>query len=133
MGLSIELVSVMRVRRARRSEQIREILDLAASTRALVPLSAFLLLAAGCSLCFLRWDFRLPWIDVALGIFLLTSFTGVIITGRRLAMIHRRVHEHPDGPLSLSLTRQIDDPVLATTLCTTTALKRRVEVGPGYV
>jgi uncharacterized integral membrane protein len=122
MGLLIELVSVMRMRRAHRREQVREILDLAASTRLLVPLCAVLVLAAGFSLCWLRWSFRLPWIDVSLGVFLLTSFTGVTITGRRLAMLHRRVHEHPDGPLSLSFTRHIDDSVLVTTLSTTIVL-----------
>ncbi|QBD82841.1 DUF2269 family protein [Ktedonosporobacter rubrisoli] len=122
MGLGIELVSVMRVRRARRSEQIREILDLAASTRALAPLSALLVLAAGFSLCLLWWSFSLPWIDVSLGVFLLTAFTGVTITGRRLACMHRWVQGHPDGPLSPSSTRHIDDPVLVTTLCTTMAL-----------
>jgi Predicted integral membrane protein (DUF2269) len=122
MGLLMELVCLMRLRQVRRSEQVREILDLAASTRAMAPLCAVLVLAAGFSLCWLRWSFRLPWIDVSLGVFLLTAFTGVTITGRRLATIHRQVHEHPDGPLSLPLTRQIDDPVLVATLSTTTAL-----------
>lgn len=122
MGLGIELVSVMRLRHARRSEQVREIVDLAASTRALTPLCSVVLLAAGISLCLLRWSFRTAWIDVSLGVFLLTAFTGVTITGHRLAMIHRRVYEHPEGPLSLSLIRYIDDPVLVTTLSTTTAL-----------
>jgi uncharacterized membrane protein len=122
LGIGIELVSMMRVRRAQRSEQVRDMLDLAASTRVLAPLSALLVLATGVSLCVLRWSFRLPWVDVSLAIFLLTSFTGVTITGRRLAMLHRLAHDHPDGPLSLSFTRRINDPVLVTTLCTTIAL-----------
>ena len=122
MALGIELVSVMRVRRVHRSEQLRAILDLAASTRLLTPLSAFLVLAAGFSLCWLRWSFSIPWIDVSLGVFFLTAFTGVTITGRRLARMHRWAHEHPDGPLAPPFTRHIDDPVLITTLCTTMAL-----------
>lgn len=122
MAIGIELVSVMRMRRMHRSEQLREILDLVASTRALAPLSACLVLAAGSSLCLLRWSFSLPWIDVSLGVFLLTAFTGVTITGRRLARMHRWAHEHPDGSLSHSFTRHIDDPILVTTLCTTMSL-----------
>lgn len=122
IGLGIELISVMHVRRVHRSEQVREILDLAASTRVLAPLSAFIVLAAGLSLCLLRWSLRTPWIDVSLAVFLLTFFTGVTITGRRLAAIHRLAHENPDGPLSLSLIRRIDDPVLVATLCMTAAL-----------
>lgn len=116
------LLGMAALRRAKRVEQVRTIIELMAITRLIFPLSILLLIATGLSMAVIAWGVQ-GWIGVALLSFVLIVVPlGGIVAQRRFGAIVNMAGEAPNGPLPVALEAHIHDPVLGTTLQTLTAL-----------
>jgi hypothetical protein len=116
------LLCMAALRRAKRVEQVRTIVVLAAITNLIFPISIVLLIATGLLMAVIAWGVQ-GWIGVALLSFVLIVVPlGAIVAGRRIGVIVTMAQEAPDGPLPVALEAYIHDPVLGTSLQTITAL-----------
>jgi hypothetical protein len=121
------LLAVAAMRRATRSEQLRAITStLLASRRiglerisaidVLVIASVVLIAVTGLDMALSLQLIRAPWIDVAIGSFLLLAPIGPLVINPRLHWIADAVDLEPNGPISNSVRTRVRDPILTMAL-----------------
>lgn len=121
------LLAVAAMRRATRSEQLRAITStLLASRRiglerisvidVLVIASVVLIAVTGLDMALSLQLIRAPWIDVAIGSFLLLAPIGPLVINPRLHWIADAVDLEPNGPISNSVRTRVRDPILSMAL-----------------
>jgi hypothetical protein len=121
------LLAVAAMRRATRCEQLRAIAStLLASRRiglerisaidVLVIASVVLIAVTGLDMALSLQLIRAPWIDVAIGSFLLLAPIGPLVINPRLHRIADAVDLEPNGPISNSVRTRVRDPILTMAL-----------------
>ena len=122
IGFGIWLFGITAIARAARVEQVRTLADLMLMTRMVVPISAFLVIAAGLTMALTAWGLQTGWIAVALGGLGIIGPTGVWVIDPRVHGITSLAHSSPDGPLPAALAARTRDRVLRTALHTMIAM-----------
>ena len=123
IGLSVQLLCLVPLRRAQRVEQVRLIAWLIRTADVVSVTGALLTIITGLYMALTVWGLQVGWITVALGsiVVLIVPLTAGIIEPRTRAIV-RIAREAPDGPLPASLEGQIHDPALAVGLLTGAAV-----------
>jgi len=127
VGYGTLLLTVAAMRRATRSEQLRAITSaLLASRRIgrerlsaidLVAIAGVLLIAlTGLDMAFSLQLIREPWIDVAIGSFVLLAPIGPLVINPRLHRIADAADLEPNCPISTALHTRTRDPILTMAL-----------------
>jgi hypothetical protein len=109
IGLGLELVCVLQLRRARSVEQLREWVSLESVIAKLMPITTLLLLLGGLYMVIVSWGWKTGWIDVSLALVIALSVLGPTVNGRRL---HAIAANASAGPVSPSLLSKLQDRVL---------------------
>jgi hypothetical protein len=122
IGFGIWLFGITAIARATRVEQVRTLADLMLMARMVVPVSAFLVIAAGLTMALTAWGMQTGWIAVALGGLGIIGPTGAWVIDPRVHGIAALARSSPDGPLPAALAARTHDRVLRTALHTMTAM-----------
>lgn len=123
MGLGVQLLSLVALRRVQFVEQVRAIAWLIPLSDLLGVSSAVLTIATGLYMGLTGWGLGTSWIAVALAslILVLPPVIGGVIEPRTRAIV-KIARESPDGVLPETLKKRIHDPVLGVALQTMGAL-----------
>jgi uncharacterized membrane protein len=122
IGIATLLLVLVGLRRARRVEQVRALMQLNDVSAPVGGMSA-LLLAAGLYLALTEWSLLTSWILVALiSVIVMVPTSAVLIAPRRRALAEQLARETSEGGISAALTRRIHDPVLFAVVQTVAAL-----------
>ena len=127
VGYGSLALAVMAMRRASHAEQVRAITSTLLSTRKIGPervsaidvivVAGVLMIAfTGFDMAFTFQLLRAPWVDVAIGSFLVLAPIGLLVTNPRLHRIEDAASNEPTGPISSVLRAQTHDPLLALEL-----------------
>jgi hypothetical protein len=122
IGFGIWLFGITAIARATQVEQIRTLADLLVMTRMLVPVSAFVVIAAGLTMAVTTWGIQTSWIAVALGSLVVIGPIGAWVIDPKVRAIAVLARTLPDGPLPHTLTKRTHDFVLRTSLHTALAM-----------
>jgi uncharacterized membrane protein len=120
-GTLLSLFSLLALRRAKRIEQVRSILDLVALSEPISGIALILTPLAGFIMTIDTWGWQHGWINVALGSFVLLLPVGAI-TGLRRRAIANAVNGMSDEPLPALVEQRIHDPLLGTAVYLMAAL-----------
>ena len=121
------LPTVAAMRRATRSEQLRAIASTLLASRRIgrerisaidvVVIGGVVLIAVtGLDMALSLQLIRAPWIDVAIGSFLLLAPVGPLVINPRLHRISDAAELEPNGPISTALHSRVRDPILTIAL-----------------
>jgi hypothetical protein len=123
IGLGVQLLSLVALRRVRYAEQVRVIAWLIPISDLLGIISAVLTITTGLYMGLTVWGLLTGWIAIALAslILVLPPVIGGIIEPRTRAIV-KLAREAPDGLLPEPLDKLIHDPVLGIALQTMAAL-----------
>lgn len=122
IGFGIWLFGITVTARAVRVEQVRTLADLMLMVRLIVPVSAFVVIATGLTMVQIAWGLQTGWIAVALGSLALIGSVGTWAIDPKVRLIATLADTLPDGPLPITLTERIHDPVLRLALHTITTM-----------
>jgi hypothetical protein len=122
IGMGIWLFGSIVMARATRAEQVRTIADLMLMIRLVVPVSAFVIIAAGLTMTLTAWGFQTGWVAVALSSMIIIGPIGTWVIDPKVRAITALAHTLPDGPLPITLAERTHDRVLRTALHTMTAM-----------
>lgn len=127
IGMSLQWVSALQLRRARTLSQARERVALARGAGRFSPIAGVLVLGAGIAMMVMRWELTTPWIMVSLLAIVLMMVASMGVAARRIKAIRRALAQESgsaDDPLPLKLTRLTHNPALwvATQLAAALAL-----------
>jgi hypothetical protein len=117
VGIALDWVTILRLRRAQAMALVREVTSLVGFQARLIQISSLLLLITGISMTVTTWGWRTPWILLSLVALIVMGALSGGVNGRRLTAI-RKAAESSDGAIPLALQRQIADPVLLTSVQT---------------
>ncbi|MGH2389198.1 MAG: hypothetical protein ACRDIE_13420 [Chloroflexota bacterium] len=112
MAIGLEWTSMVRMRRVRTVEQLREWASLHPTLEKVFPATAVLILVSGLYMLGDVWGWGNAWINLSLAALALMGGLGPAINSRRLSAIHRGAQTAPAGSVPTTLTRQIEDPTL---------------------
>lgn len=115
IGMGLQWVSVLRLRRARTTGQAREWVGLARGAGRLGPITGVLVLGAGIAMMVMRWELTTPWIMVSLLAIVLMMVASMGVTARQTKAIGRALAQESggaDGPLAPELNRLTHNPAL---------------------
>lgn len=112
VAMGLEWTSMVRMRRARTVEQVREWASLHTTLDKIFPLAVAIILIAGLYMVSDVWGWSNAWINLALAGLVVMGIMGALINGRRLRAIQAAAEAAPAGPIPATLTRQIQDPML---------------------
>jgi hypothetical protein len=114
IGMGLEWVSLLRLRRAQTVAQVRESTSLTSVQATLIVGGAALLFVAGVYMTIARWGWQISWIQVALGAFFFQATLGAAIEIPRFQAISAAATapQEPAGSLSEKLERKIADRIL---------------------
>ncbi len=121
------LLTVAAMRRATRSEQLRAVTSTLLASRRIgrerisaidvVVIAGVVLIAVtGLDMALSLQLIRAPWIDVAIGSFLLLAPIGPLVINPRLHRISDASELEPNGPISTALHTRMSDPILTIAL-----------------
>lgn len=123
IGIGIQLLGLMALRRAATYRQARGIVELITLSDRISVISAVVTIAAGLYMALTVWSLLTGWIAVALAslvVFLAPLIGGIIEP--RMRIIVTMSQETADDPLLEPLITRIHDPVLGTALHTVVAV-----------
>ncbi len=120
--VGVELLLLARLRQARATAQVRELLATGRAIERLHPPVTLAILGAGLYLTAAAWGWRVAWIDCALALTLALALLGALLGARRAAALCRAVDTQGDGPVGAALAAAIRDPAFATVSQTMGAL-----------
>lgn len=123
IGISVQLLSLMTLRRAKHIEQVRAIIGLITLSEPLSIASALLTIVTGLYMALTVWGWEIGWTTVtliSLIVFLPPLIRGIIEP--RMHAIVALANDTSDGPLPVSLEIRIHDPILGTALQTLAAV-----------
>jgi hypothetical protein len=116
IGISVLLLGVALLRRAKGVEQVRTTLAFVTTAFPIAGFSMLLLLAAGFYLALSAWSLRTSWIALTLVSLVLMIALVVALIRPRMRAIVIATREIPDGSFPSQLSKRIHDPVLFTVL-----------------
>ena len=117
IGISLQWISVLRIRQAQTVAQVREWTSLTSVTESLVPIASLLILVAGIDMTVTTWGWNTPWIDVSLAALVFLGALGGALINRRIRAIKAAAAApSATGPIPVELERRITDSVLWTSL-----------------
>ena len=126
IGMALQWLITMRLRRARTVAQVREWSSLVGGVGRLGPISGVRVIGAGIYMMVTTWSLTTPWIMVSLAAMALMMAFGMVISSRQLRAIRRAatIAKSPTDTISPELQRQTHNPVLwvSTQLAASTAL-----------
>ena len=122
VGIGTWLFILVGLRRAKRVEQMRGLVNLIGLSGPFTGISVLLILVTGFYMAITAWSLQAGWIAVALISLILTVPSGAALIEPRRRAIARLAQEEPDGPLPQALEQRTHDPVLLTALQTVAAL-----------
>jgi|SRR5579859_339679 len=119
--VSFQWISIIRLRRARTVEQVREWSSLSGGTERVEQVSGLLALGAGIYMATVIEAWRAAWVLVSLVTFLTIATLAAVVNIRRLKAIQATGREADTAAhlIPTELLRQINDPVLWTAVHTT--------------
>jgi hypothetical protein len=123
IGISIQLLSLMALRRASTIKQVRAMAELIALSDRISVIAALVTIATGLYMALTVWSLQTDWIAVALAslvVFLAPLIGGIVEP--RMRVIVAMSQEAADGPAPAPLITRIHDPVLGTALQTVMAV-----------
>jgi hypothetical protein len=127
VGYGSLLLAVMAMRRATKSDQVLAITSTLLATRkigferisaidVIVIVGVLMIAITGLDMALTFQLLRAPWVDVAIGSFLVLAPIGPLLTNPRLHGIEDAANLEASGPISNVLRAQTRDPVLALEL-----------------
>jgi hypothetical protein len=127
VGYGSLLLAVTAARRATRSEQVQAITSTLLATRKIglerisvidvIVIAGVLMIAVtGADMALSLQLIRAPWIDVAIGSFILLAPLGPLVINPRLHQIADAADLEPSGPISSGLRMRVRDPLLTVAL-----------------
>jgi hypothetical protein len=127
LGYGSLLLAVTAARRATRSEQVQAITSTLLATRKIglerisvidvIVIAGVLMIAVtGADMALSLQIIRAPWIDVAIGSFILLAPLGPLVINPRLHQIADAADLAPSGPISSGLRMRVRDPLLTVAL-----------------
>jgi Predicted integral membrane protein (DUF2269) len=122
LGIGTWLFVLVGLRRAKRVEQVRALVNLIGLSRPLSGIGVLFILATGLYMALTAWSLQTGWILVALISLILMASSGAALIEPRRRALDRLAREAPDGPLPQPLELRTHDPVLLTALQTIGAL-----------
>ena len=117
VGIALDWVTILRLRRAQARALVREVTSLVGFQARLIQVSSLLLLLAGISLTATNWGWRTPWILPSLGALAVMGALSGGVHGRRLTAI-RKAADSSDETIPPALQQRVADPVLLTSVQT---------------
>jgi Predicted integral membrane protein (DUF2269) len=117
VGIALDWVTILRLRRAQAMALVREVTSLVGFQARLIQISLLLLLIAGISMTVTTWGWRTPWILLSLVALMVMGALSGGVHGRRLTAI-RKAAESSDRAIPFALQRRMADPVLLTSVQT---------------
>lgn len=115
IGMGLQWVSVLRLRRAQTRGQANEWISLARGAGRLSPIAGVLVLGAGIAMMAMRWTLTTPWIMVSLLAIVLMMVAGMGVSARRIKASGRALAQESGGaddPLTLEMKRLTHNPAL---------------------
>ena len=122
VGIGTWLFILVGLRRAKRVEQVRGLVNLIGLSGPFTGISLLLILVTGFYMALTAWSLQTGWIAVALISLILLVPSGAALIEPRRRAIARLAREAPDGPLPQLLEQRTHDPVLLTAQQTVAAL-----------
>ena len=116
IAIGLEEAALLRIRSAKTTMQVSEWMRVMSGVEKLFPLSGVLILVSGLTMVFMTWGWNQAWIDVSLGVLLLTSVLSPTLTTPRFKAIRKAVETAPSGMLSSTQLRLTHDSILRTTI-----------------
>ena len=107
MAIAIEVVGLVRLRRAQTVELVCEIVEADAFLAKVFPVATITILLAGLYMGVTRWGWYNAWVDVSLGVFILLSVQGVAVNARCMRQILSQAHLSSHGPVLPELSARI--------------------------
>lgn len=118
VGIALDWVTILHLRRAQTVALVREVTSLVGFQVRLIQISALLLLVAGIYLTVTVWSRDTPWIVVSLAALIVMGALSGGVDGRRLAAIRKAAGASSDAALPPALQRRMADPVLVISVQT---------------
>jgi hypothetical protein len=113
IGIAILFLVLVGLRRARRVEEVRALIQVNNLSAPIGAISVLLILAAGLYLALTQWSLLTSWILVALiSLLVMVPISAVLIAPRRGAIVKQLEREAPTGEFSSALQQRLRDPVL---------------------
>lgn len=109
--ISLEVVSLFGLRRARMLEEVRAWASLHQVIAWAFPLAALLTFGAGLFLALNAWGWRVPWIDVSFFAFIAMGLLGRLNT-RRHQQLHLAMRQALSGQVPAELRPYLNDAVV---------------------
>jgi ABC-type antimicrobial peptide transport system permease subunit len=116
IAVGLEQAVLFRLRAAKTTTLVREWLRVMSVVEKMFPVASVLILGAGLYMVFTTWGWSQAWIDVSLGVFLLTSAMAPTVTSPRFKAMHKASETAPEGPLTGELWQLTHDSTLLTTV-----------------
>jgi len=108
----LTLVSMWRIRTAKTTSQVAELMAIDALFGPALLLSVVLILASGFGMVISAWGWQIPWIDLSLGLIALLGILGPVINGPRTKAIRVALKVAPAGEITPVLRKTITNRVL---------------------
>ena len=123
VGLGVQLLCLMPLRRAQRVEQVHLLAGLIRTADVVSVTGALLTIATGLYMALTAWNLQVGWIAVALGslVALILPLIADVIEPRTKAIV-KMAGGAEAGPIPAAFSRHIHDPVLAIGLQTAAAV-----------
>lgn len=108
IGITIEVVTLLAIRKVQTVETLRQALFAGRAVEKIMPISTFIIMAAGIWLAFLggdeyRWDSA--WIITAFFTVIFFALNGSLFIGKRMERIGREAFKSPEGPIPTKLVK----------------------------
>lgn len=108
----LTLVSMWRIRTAKTTSQVAELMAIDALFGPTLLLSVVLILASGFGMVISVWGWQTPWIDLSLGLIALLGILGPVINGPRTKAIRVALKAAPAGEITPVLRKAITNRIL---------------------
>lgn len=108
----LTLVSMWRIRTAKTTSQVAELMAIDALFGPALLLSVVLILASGFGMVISAWGWQISWIDLSLGLIALLGILGPVINGPRTKAIRVALKVAPAGEITPALRKAIANRVL---------------------
>ena len=124
IGMGLQWISILRLRRASTVRQAREWIGLARGAGRLGPVMGALVIGTGIAMMVMRWGLTTPWIMVSLAAIAVMMAAGMGVAARRMKAAGRALAGSDDDSLTPEQRRRTNDPALwvATQLAASLAL-----------
>ena len=123
-AIALENVILIFALRARSFEELRAATTFAPLLSRLFPVAVVLLMGFGIGMVAQSDEFKFGdgWIDLSLGVLILLAIVGPTVQGRLTDKLAEAARHGGDGPLTSAVAAQVKDPVLRTSMLTSSWL-----------